>query len=228
MRVITIDLDYPSSDGQPMAENTQQFNWITFVKTNLESHFAGNPEVFVAGDLLWYPVEGNPKITTAPDVMVVFGRPKGDRSSYIQYREDNTPPQVAFEIISNSNRRNPDEMVQKHHFYERYGIEEYYIIDPDSHELIAYLRQNENLELIPLQLPLRSPRLQITFDWSDEGLQLYYPDGLPFEHFDELKRRAATERQRAEVERQRAEAEKLRAEKLAQRLRQLGIDPDSL
>ncbi|MGC1310468.1 MAG: hypothetical protein WA885_24825 [Phormidesmis sp.] len=52
---------YPDSDGQPMADNTQQFRWIMVIKENLERLFASDPDVFVAGDLLWYPVEGEPK-----------------------------------------------------------------------------------------------------------------------------------------------------------------------
>lgn len=59
--------------------------------------------VFVAGDLLWYPVEGNPKITQAPDVMVIFGVPKGDQGAYKQWEENNIAPQVVFEILSPSN-----------------------------------------------------------------------------------------------------------------------------
>ena len=60
--------------------------------------------MFVAGDLLWYPVEGKPSIRTAPDVMVVFGRPKGDRGSYKQWEEDGIAPQVVFEVLSPGNR----------------------------------------------------------------------------------------------------------------------------
>jgi hypothetical protein len=47
------------------------------IKENLELLFANLPDVLVAGDLLWYPVQDNTKIRTAPDAMVVFGRPKG-------------------------------------------------------------------------------------------------------------------------------------------------------
>ncbi|HEY9663570.1 MAG TPA: Uma2 family endonuclease, partial [Allocoleopsis sp.] len=97
---------YPDSDGQPMADNTRQFRWIVVIKENLEWLFADDPTVFVAGDLLWYPVEGNNKIRTAPDALVVFGRPKGDspqatlceRGSYQQWKENNIPPQVVFEV----------------------------------------------------------------------------------------------------------------------------------
>ncbi len=58
-----------------MSDNTKQFRWIITIKENLELLFAEEPQVFVAGDLLWYPVEGNNKIRLAPDAMVVFDRP---------------------------------------------------------------------------------------------------------------------------------------------------------
>ena len=90
------NIRYPNSDGQPMADNTQQFQWIVTIKENLEILFAAKSEVFVAGDLLWYPVEGNNRLCQAPDVMVVLGRPKGDRGSYRQWREENIAPQVVF------------------------------------------------------------------------------------------------------------------------------------
>ena len=74
---------YPDSDGKPMADNTQQFRYIVTIQGGVAALFADNPNVFVAGDLLWYPVEGNNKRRTAPDTMVVFGRPPGDRGSYM-------------------------------------------------------------------------------------------------------------------------------------------------
>ena len=105
------EIIYPDRDGEPIADNTKQFRWIVTVKENQEILFANNPEVFVAGDLLWYPVQGNNKIRQAADAMVVLGRPKGDRGSYQQWKEDNIPPQVAFEILSPGNR--PGKMAEK-------------------------------------------------------------------------------------------------------------------
>ena len=112
---------YPDSDSKPMADNTLQFRWIVLVKENLECVFRVAPDVFVAGDLLWYPVEGHPEIRVAPDAMVVFGRPKGERGSYRQWQEDHIPPQVVFEILSPGNTIK--EMAKKLVFYERYGVE---------------------------------------------------------------------------------------------------------
>ena len=62
-------IHYPDSDGQPMADNTLQFRWIVTIKEGLEALFADDPNVFVAGDFLWYPVEGRPDIRVAPDAM---------------------------------------------------------------------------------------------------------------------------------------------------------------
>jgi Uma2 family endonuclease len=81
---IDSELVYPDRDGLPMSDNTKQFRWIVLIKENLEILFADDPQVFVAGDLLWYPVQGRPDIRVAPDAMVVFGRPKGGRGSYKQ------------------------------------------------------------------------------------------------------------------------------------------------
>jgi len=66
------ELIYPESDGQPMSDNTKQFRWIVTIKEGLEWLFQNDPNVFVAGDLLWYPTEGNNVTRAAPDAMVAF------------------------------------------------------------------------------------------------------------------------------------------------------------
>ncbi len=95
---------YPESDGKPMAENTLQFQWIVTIKEGLARAFAARPDIFVAGDLLWYPVEGRPDICAAPDAMVAIGRPQGYRGCYKQWEEEGIGPQVVFEVLSPNNR----------------------------------------------------------------------------------------------------------------------------
>ena len=138
-----------------MADNTLQFKWIVVIKEGLEARFQDDANVFVAGDLLWYPVERQPLIRTAPDAMVVFGRPKGYRGSYKQWLEDNIPPQVVFEVLSPNNR--PPEMRLKFQFYEKYGVEEYYLYDPDTGDLKGWLRQGSRLTKIPTDEGVRQP-----------------------------------------------------------------------
>lgn len=171
-----------------MADNTLQFRWIVLIKENLECVFRDNPDVFVAGDLLWYPVERHPEIRVAPDVMVVFGRPKGERGSYQQWQEENIGPQVVFEILSPGNRLK--EMAKKLVFYDQYGVEEYYIYDPERVDFTGYERQGENLVVIETIHDWVSPRLGIRFVLTQEQLEIYDPQGNRFLTTIEFSERA--------------------------------------
>ncbi|TPX27598.1 Uma2 family endonuclease [Cylindrospermopsis raciborskii] len=212
---IASEIVYPESDGEPMADNTRQFTWIVKIKENLEILFKYNADVFVAGDLFWYPVKGSNKIKLAPDTMVVFGRPKGHRGSYRQWEEDNIPPQVVFEILSPGNTQ--DEMDKKKLFYLKHGVEEYYVYDPDRISLEVSIRENNSFKEIKDFSVWTSPRLNIRFDMTGDELVIYYPDGGRFLSPVELSNYAEQENQRAERETQRAEREKLLKEQETQR-----------
>ncbi|GAB4340229.1 MAG: Uma2 family endonuclease [Leptolyngbyaceae cyanobacterium] len=209
-----------------MADNTKQFEWIVLIKKNLDWLLMEQPNVFVAGDLLWYPVEGNPKIRTAPDVLVVFGRPKGDRGSYKQWEEDGIPPQVVFEILSPSNTQ--IEMGKKLLFYDRYGVEEYYLYDPDTNQLGGWLRVEGYLEAIEPIAKWVSPRLGIQFDDEQAPLQIYRPDGQPFLTYVEVAQRLEQEREEKEQALQQLAIVQEKSDRMAQRLRELGIDPEQI
>ncbi len=200
-------IHYPDSDGKPMADNTKQLHWIMLCKIGLDTLFAESEDVFVAGDLLWYPVQGQPKIRQAPDVLVAFGRPKGDRGSYKQWDEDNIAPQVAFEILSPGNTLS--EMARKFEFYEEYGVEEYYIYNPDTYDFSAWFRRNSKLRVAEFGSELTSPRLAIRFVLPDPPapLEIYHPNGRRFVDGATLSQ----ERDR-----------------LAAKLRELGIDPETV
>ena len=213
------DIIYPDSDGEPMADNTVQFRWIMMLYHNLSWLFAENPEVFVAGDLLWYPVEGDNKTRQAPDAMVVFGVQKGDRGSYQQWKEKGIAPQVVFEIRSPGNRQG--ELNRKLLFYDRYGVEEYYLYDPDKNDLSGCIRDEGRLAAIEEIDDWVSPRLQVRFALSEETLELYRPDGERFLTPLEVEGRLQQEQLRAEQEHQRAEQEHQRAEQERQRAEQV-------
>ena len=245
-------IDYPESDGEPMAENTVQYRWLTTIKGGLDIVFKQDPDVFIAGDLFWYPVEGDNKIRRAPDVMVAFGRPKGDRGSYLQWLEAGIAPHVVFEILSPSNRG--PELVLKFQFYETYGVEEYYIYDPDDNTLEGWLRVEDMLRKIAAINGWKSPRLGVRLELADDEFRLYGPDGKPFvtlvehaERADEQERQAAEQRRRADEQerqaaeqrrradeqerqaaeqRRRADDQQQQAERLAAQLRALGIEPE--
>jgi Uma2 family endonuclease len=201
---------YPDSDGQPMSDNTLQFRWITTIQGNLEGLYGHDPNVFVAGDLLWYAVRGSPAIRAAPDAMVVFGRPKGDRGSYKQWEEGGIPPQVVFEVLSPGNR--DEELDRKFEFYDRYGVEEYYVYDPDNLILSGWLRSGTSLQPIASMDGWVSPRLGIRFELSGDELVILRPDGERFLTFRELQEQREEERRQKEEERRQKEEAQRQAE----------------
>jgi Uma2 family endonuclease len=240
-------IKYPESDGKPMADNTLQYRWIVTIQGGIDAMFKDNPDVFVAGDLLWYPVEGNNKIRVAPDVMVVCDRPKGERGSYLQWKENNVTPQVVFEILSPGNTL--IEMARKLQFYNNYGVEEYYLYDPEKNDFSGWIRRENGLEVIENIDNWISPRLRIRFVLGESQLEIYRPDGKKFVSFLELdtqrqlaeeranleeqranleEQRANSEEQRANLEEQRANSAEEKAQRLADKLKELDINPDDI
>ncbi|ADV62940.1 protein of unknown function DUF820 [Isosphaera pallida ATCC 43644] len=213
---------FPDEDGLPMAFNTLHYQWIVVIKENLELLFQNHPHVFVAADLLWYPNPNDDRERTAPDVMVVFGRPKGPRGSYKMWLEDHIPAHVVFEILSPGNTK--AELDHKLDFYQRHGVEEYYLFEPEPERqaLEIRLRQEGRLNALTPQQTIGfvSPRLGIRFQPDLKPMRILRPDGEPFVSFLELHQRVQAERQRAEAERQRAEAEHQRAENALKQLQE--------
>lgn len=217
--VIEKEVLYPESDGQPMADNTLQFDMIVLIKTNLDILFE-EADVFIAGDLFWYPVKGAPKKVVAPDVMVVFDRPKGYRGSYKQWEENNIPPTVAIEVLSKSN--SAIEMTKKLAFYQAYGVEEYIVINPYTNVFTVLTRQNQLLTPVDLSAKIwKSEKLDITMEAQDDTLNFYFPDGQPFRMPEEWRSEREKERLGREQAEQERDAERLAKEKALQELAEL-------
>ena len=216
---------YPESDGKPMADSTGQFRWIQFLSGNLSYLFKDDTNVLVASDLLWYPVRGRPDIVTAPDVMIIWGRPKHDRRSYKQFEEEGIAPQVVFEVLSHSNTKEETEF--KTAFYRERGVREFYLYDHENCSFEVVLFANGVTQSIPVANEWTGPLLGIRFmPQLRADMEVYYPDGTPFLSFIELaermrfeveqgaraRERAIRERERAEQEAKRANAEARRAD----------------
>ena len=209
---------YPDSDGRPMAENTLQFQWIVTIKEGLNALFRDRDDVFVAGDLLWYPVEGEPKTCLAPDALVAFDRPKGHRGSYKQWLEGGIAPQAVFEVLSPGNTRR--EMAKKLAFYQVYGVQEFIVYDPDRGALEVCVRNGDRLVRVARPDGWTSPWLGVRLDLDGVDLILTGPDGRPFHSYPELFEDREREHARAEQERLHAEQERRRAEQADARAEQ--------
>lgn len=123
-----LTIDYPCSDGEPLAESDQQYNAITDTVHALRVRYADRPNVYVAGDMFVYYQRGEPGRSVAPDVFVVFGAEKRLRPSYFIWREGGKAPDVVMEMASPSTYER--DLLAKRDIYESIGVTEYWRFDP--------------------------------------------------------------------------------------------------
>ena len=121
------EIEYPTSDGQPMAETTLHRQVMTDLIEGLESRFRAAPDVWVGGNLFVYFERGNPRAVVAPDVLLVKGVSKWARRSYKLW-EEGEPPCLVVEATSDKTR--DEDVNDKMGKYQRLGVEEYFLFDP--------------------------------------------------------------------------------------------------
>src|SRR5438034_7641989 len=129
----TQQIIYPESDGKPMGETDVHIDALIYLREALKDYFRHDPQMYVAGNMLFYYEEGNPAACVAPDVFVVQGVAKGERRTYKLW-EEGQPPTVVFEITSRGSRL--EDLGTKRALYAMLGVREYFLYDP----LGEYLR----------------------------------------------------------------------------------------
>ena len=121
-------IEYPSSDGEPMAETDLHRDLLIEAIARLIEHFAADPNVYVSGNLLVYYQEGKPQVCLSPDCFVAFGIEKGRRDTFKTWVEG-VYPAVVFEFTSRSTRDN--DLVKKFAIYQDvWKVDEYFLFDP--------------------------------------------------------------------------------------------------
>ena len=121
-------IDYPSSDGEPMAETNFQYIPLTDTVSALRVRYQGRDDVYIAGDMLIYYQMNRADVRVAPDVYAVFGAlGNHPRDSWLVWREGKAPDFV-MEIASQSTwQRDRDETRS---IYAEMGVREYWRFDP--------------------------------------------------------------------------------------------------
>ena len=217
-------IDYPSSDGLPMAESDFQRQYLIYAVEALGVYFQDRENVYVSGNLFIYYEEGNPQAVVAPDVFVVMGAPKRDRSSYMLWQEPKAPDFV-LEITSRSTRS--EDQGAKRGIYAFLGIQEYWQYDPTGDYLVpplyGFRLVDRNYEPIPattlpngtlnvhshvLGLDVRLEHGRLRFHDSATGQNL-----LTRQEAEHARQEAEHARQEAEHARQQAEHARQQAER---------------
>ena len=124
---VPAEIDYPSSDGKPLADNTWQSRTMHEQYGMLSTRYRDDPNTLVAMALLLYYTEGEPADVAAPDLFVSCGVPNGNRDWYKVW-EEGKAPDFALEVSSEESAE--DNLGRNMETYARIGIREYCVYDP--------------------------------------------------------------------------------------------------
>jgi Uma2 family endonuclease len=225
------EIFYPDEDGLPVAESDFQREYLLDSVKILEIYFQEQADIYVSGNLFIYYEQGNPASVVAPDVFVIKGVEKRQRRSYKMWEEGGKAPNFVMEVTSMSTRT--QDQGSKKGIYAFLGVQEYFQYDPTGDYLDPQIRgsslENGNYFTLPQTV---LPDGTISMMSVVLGLELrVLPDGkLRFYNTqteEYLLTHQETEQARLSAEQARLSAEQ-KAQRLAEKLRELGIDPESL
>lgn len=203
------EVEYPSSDGMPMAETDIHRILTVDLIARLQERYAGRKDVYVSGNLFVYYEEGKPHKVLAPDCFVVFGVPPGLRDTFKTW-EEGAFPAVVFEFTSKTTQR--EDMFNKFTTYQDvWGVREYFLFDPYEEylepSLVGYrLTRGKLRQIKPVQGGIASKVLGITL--TRDGNRLVLRDTTVGQEL--LTHEAARAKAEAEIARLKAEIAALR------------------
>lgn len=225
-------VEYPESDGRPMAESDlHQAEMISILEV-LRTHFATVPDTYVAGNNFVYWERGNTKAVVSPDVYVVKGVAAHLRKTFLVWNEGGHRPSFVLEVTSESTRHQ-DLGSKMTRYRDDLRVPEYFLFDLQGDWIPEHLRGYSLAGEVyaPIAaLPngrLPSHELGLELGCVEGHLRFFLPgEPVPLltaaEQLEHERQQSQRERQRAEHERQRAssaEAEVARLEAELERLR---------
>lgn len=206
-------IEYPESDGKPMAETDFQRVYLMYATEALDIHFQSRPDVYVSGNICFYYEEGNPKAYLAPDIFVVLGLPKRKRQTYKVWEEDGKFPNFVLEITSKFTVH--EDQGSKKGLYAFWGVQEYFQYDLTGDYLKPQLQGLKLIDGNYMAIPSRSlDNDGLSISSETLGLELHL-ENQELRFYDPTTQKKLFSHQESEFARQQAE---LRANRQANEL----------
>ena len=213
-------VDYPTSDGKPMAETDLHRQDMVDVIQTLQERFAAEPNVYVSGNLLLFYEEGDRRKHVAPDVFLVRGVPKLPPRDYYLLWKEGKAPDLVIEITSKTTKH--EDQKKKWTLYrDVLKVPEYFQFDPTEDYLKPsmqghHLVEGQYVPIAPVDGRLPSAVLGLHLERRGAELRLHDPATgrcllTPPERAAEAE--ASLQQVEAENERLRRELEALRRER---------------
>ena len=133
-----VPVEYPDSDGEPMAESILHADAIFDAIFALRSRYPRRNEVAVTGNVMMYYVEGDPRKWISPDVFVAFGLLREPSPGVWKTWKEGKFADFVLEVTSEATRDRDEG--EKRRLYQRLGVTEYWQFDPNADYLDPPLR----------------------------------------------------------------------------------------
>ena len=208
---------YPEEDGKPMAASDLHRRQLMWTLQALEEHYSKNPTVYISGDIMMYYVQGSPRKSISPDVLVSFGIGMKERRTYLVWEEGKVP-EFVMEFSSKNTYQN--DLTGKMDIYASLKIQDYFLYDAEGLYLPSPLMGYELVDGIYVEVSpdenggFRSSSLGLDFHLRDEGLGIYDPVANEWvqTRAEAAEARTAQEATRAEAAEARTAQEATRAD----------------
>ncbi|ERT07723.1 restriction endonuclease family protein [Lyngbya aestuarii BL J] len=225
------EIEVPPSDlysEEPPLESYLHLKQILLLLSGLEWFWRDRDDFFAAGNLTIYysPRQIKTQDFRGPDFFVVLGTERKPRKSWVVWDEEGKYPNIIIELLSDSTAKT-DRGEKKLIYQNTFRTPDYFWFDPHTLEFRGFhLVDGEYQELQPNEKGLLwSQQLQLCLGVYQEQLRFFTPEGELILTPEET---AKSNQEQLEVEREQLEMERQKNEKLAAKLRELNIDPESL
>jgi Uma2 family endonuclease len=221
---ISIDVIFPPGDlysDEPPLETELHLRQIMLLLQCLEWLWPDRNDFYAAGNLTIYysPRQKKSEYFRGPDFFVVLGCERKTRKSWVVWEEDGKYPNVIIEILSESTAKT-DKGLKKIIYQDTFRTPDYFWFDPYTLEFAGFHLLDGEYQ--PLQANaqgyLWSQQLRLYLGIHQGLLRWFTPDG---------KLVPTLEESTAQAQEKAAQAQE-KTERLAAKLRELNIDPDTI
>jgi Uma2 family endonuclease len=214
---ISKNVIFPPSDlysDEPPLETELHLRQIILLFKCLEWLWRDRNDFYTAGNLTIYysPHQRKSEDFRGPDFFVVLGTERKTRKSWVVWEEDGKYPNVIVEILS-PKTADTDKGLKKQIYQDTFRTPDYFWFDPVTLEFAGFHLVDGEYQ------PLEA---------NEQGHLWSQQLGLYLGIHDEFVRFFTSQGQLVPTPEETAESETQRAERLAAKLRELNIDPDSI
>lgn len=206
---------------EPEMESSLHYMQLLLLVSCLEWLWRERTDFFIGANLTIYfsRQQLRNRDFRGPDFFLVKQTEKRPRNAWVVWEEDGKYPNLIIELLSNSTATT-DRTLKKDLYQDRFRTPEYFWFSPDTLEFEGFrLMGNRYQEITPSARGWR---------WSEElGLYLGVEAGK-LRYFTSEGNKVPTPEEAAVQAQADLEQERIRTEQLAERLRSLGIDPNSI